>query len=84
MQLIVQMSKFLKICSEKGGKQDVSRGILLLQWFKKAGIKIKKNSPSQFVSNSLIFSQDFSDKTTATSNNLQVRHKAVKYNLFIS
>ena len=62
------MSKFLKICSAKGGKQDVSMGILLLQWSKKAGLKIKKNSPSQFVSNSLIFSQDFSDKTTATSN----------------
>ena len=35
MQLIVEMSKFLKICFEKGGKQDVSRGILLLQWFEK-------------------------------------------------
>jgi len=35
MQLIVQMSEFLKIRFEKGGKQDVSRGILLLQWFKK-------------------------------------------------
>ena len=68
MQLIVQMSKFLKICSEKGGKQDVSRGILFFSGLKKQGSKFKKKSPSQFVSNSLIFPLDFSDKTTATSN----------------
>ena len=35
MQLIVQMSKFLKICSEKGGKQDVSKGFFFFSGLKK-------------------------------------------------
>ena len=34
MQLIVWMSKFLKICPEKEGKQDICSGLPFLQWLK--------------------------------------------------